>query len=147
MQKVENKTCGKFTQLTFRFVDHLFYQLLSVFSVIYAFHVILTTFKNFNRAMNLQFSTLPRRYHDRYFPENFYHDDRNDYDDEPERPAQVVRHQVSSKKLNHEILLIQFSTSFLTHAHSQSLSRGHKANQRQQPTIDSHKMCFVRQMK
>lgn len=40
---------------------------------------------------------LTHRYHDRYFPEHFYHDDRNDYDDdEPERPAQVVRHQVST---------------------------------------------------
>lgn len=52
---------------------------------------------NFNHLTTHHSAIFTHRYHDRYFPEHFYHDDRNDYeeDDEPERPAQVIRQQVS----------------------------------------------------
>lgn len=40
---------------------------------------------------------LDYRYHERYFPENFYTDDRQDYEEEHRERAQApVRHQVSS---------------------------------------------------
>lgn len=41
----------------------------------------------------LMLNTKKRRYHERYYPESIYHDDRSDYDDERERAP--VRQQVS----------------------------------------------------
>lgn len=54
---------------------------------------------NFKRRLRY-FNQIPfislRRYHDRYFPENFHYDDRHEYEEDiRERASAPVRHQVA----------------------------------------------------
>lgn len=44
------------------------------------------------------------RYHERYYPENIYHDDRSEYDEERERAP--VRQQVSRQKGIHSHICV-----------------------------------------